>query len=76
MNLGNLSEKRDRKGMYCARCKSKDNVDEIGQLTEERKTRKEISLSILRSGWCWEWDDQWKGIETKTNISLTMSSNA
>jgi len=77
MNLGNLSEKkRERKGVYCARCRSKDNVEEIGQLIKDRKIRKEISLSGLRSRWRYEWDDRWKGIETKRNISLTMSSSA
>ncbi len=51
--------------MYCAQFRSKDNVDEIGQLTEEQKTRKEISLSILRSIWCWKWDDRSKEIKSR-----------
>lgn len=34
--------------MYCALCRSEDNLDEIGQVIEERNTRKESALSILR----------------------------
>ena len=61
MNLGNLIEKWERKGMYCAQCRSKYNVDEIGQLTEERKTQKESSFNITQSmllgmGWLKEGD--------------------
>ena len=76
MNLGNLVEKGGRREVYCALCRSKDKADEIGQLTKERKTRKEISLSTLRGIWCWELDDRSKEIKPKRNRSLTMSSNA